>query len=200
MYYQYPLNLRFKLIALAPQIYVTDSSGQEIMFVRQKIFKLKEDVRIFSDSSKTTEVFRIRADRIIDFSAKYHFFNSQTDAPLGAVKHKGFRSIWSAHWLLFDTSDQQSHHMTEDNPWAKVLDTLLGEIPVVGLFTGYVFHPSYTVYDSQTNEPVMRLTKEPAFFESKFTIQSLEGSLKPEEEQRILLSILMAVQLERSRG
>jgi hypothetical protein len=200
MYYQYPLSLRFKLIALAPQIYITDASGQEIMFVRQKIFKLREDVRIFSDSSKTSEVFRIRADRIIDFSAKYHFFDSQTEAPLGSVKHKGVRSIWSAHWLLFDTEEQQSHHMTEDNPWAKVLDMLLGEIPVVGLFTGYVFHPSYTVYDSQTNEPVMRLTKQPAFFESKFTIDRLGGNLKPQEEQRILLSILMAVQLERSRG
>ena len=50
--FQYPLNVRFKLVALAPRMIVTDAQGREIMFVSQKIFKLKEDIRIYRDQSK----------------------------------------------------------------------------------------------------------------------------------------------------
>ena len=39
---QYPLELSFKIIALAPQIYVKDARGQELLYVRQKLLKLKE--------------------------------------------------------------------------------------------------------------------------------------------------------------
>ncbi len=198
--YQYPLNLRFKLVALAPQIYVTDATSQEILFVRQKVLKLKEDVRIFSDSSKSQEVFRINADRVIDFSANYHFTDSQTETPLGSVKHKGMRSIWNATYLVFDASGQQTHKITEDNPWVKVLDAAADAIPVVSWFTGYIFHPSYTVYRADDDQGVMQITKQPAFFESSFKIVKLEEGISPEEEKRLLLSLLMMVQLERSRG
>lgn len=199
MNYQYPLTLRFKLIALAPQIYITDAKGREIMFVRQKIFKLKEDVRIFADSSQSSEIFSIRADRIIDFSANYHFTDSRLDTPLGSIKHKGLRSIWSATYLISDAGGKETHRMTEDNPWVKVADALLDSIPFAGLVSGYFLHPSYTVYDMY-DTPVLRLTKQPAFFEGMFEIESLSDTLKPEEENRLLLAILMAVQLERSRG
>ena len=70
---QYPLELRFKLIALAPRISVTDATGQERLFVNQKILNLREDVRIYNNSNKEQEVFRMKADRIIDFSATYRF-------------------------------------------------------------------------------------------------------------------------------
>jgi hypothetical protein len=200
MYYQYPLNLRFKLIALAPQIYVKDAQGTDLLYVRQKILNLREDVRIFADDSKSQEVFRIKADRILDFSANYHFTDSQIERPLGSIKHKGMRSIWKATYLVHDPTEQQTHKITEDNPWVKVIDMVLNEIPFVGLFTGYLFHPSYTAYRTDGETPVMRMTKQAAFFESSFEIEKLDDNLKPEEEKLLLLSFFMAVQMERSRG
>ena len=50
MSYKYPLNLSFKLIVLAPQISVKDANGKEIFYVKQKVFALKEAVKIFSDA------------------------------------------------------------------------------------------------------------------------------------------------------
>ena len=50
--FQYPLQLRFKLIALAPRIIVTDASGQEVLFVHQDTFKLKEDIHIYRLASE----------------------------------------------------------------------------------------------------------------------------------------------------
>lgn len=201
MKYQYPLNLRFKLIALAPRITVTDANGQELLYVHQKTLAFKEDVKIYSDSSKSRQLYRIRADRVIDFSAEYRFTNEQ-DQPFGSIKHKGFRSIWKATYLIMDADGQQTHHVSEGNPWVKVADMLLGEIPVVGLFSGYLFHPTYFLYDSENEQPIFQLTKHPAFFEATFEIAPLEGAaqLSRTQEERLLLALLMMVQLERSRG
>jgi hypothetical protein len=81
-----------------------------------------------------------------------------------------------------------------------VLDYFLSEIPFVGLFTGYMFHPSYTLYRVVDEQPLFRMTKQPAFFESKFTIEDLSGKVGGTDEIRALLGMMMAVQLERSRG
>lgn len=197
---QYPLDLRFKIVALAPQIYVTDAAGKQVLFVRQKILNLREDVRIFSDDTKTRELFRIKADRIIDFSARYHFTDSLRERPLGAIQHKGMRSIWRSHYLLFDHEGNETHYLTEDDPWIKVADALLSMIPIVEFFTGYLLHPSYTLYDSRTGQPVMRMTKKPSFFERRFQIEKLDEPLSTDDERRWILGLLMSVQLERSRG
>ena len=86
----------------------------------------------------------------------------------------------------------------EEKPWTKVLDGLLGEIPVVGMFTGYFLHPTYIV--SRANgAPVLRLTKQPAFFEGKFIIEK-HDEMTADEEIRALLSLTMMVLLERDRG
>lgn len=200
---QYPLQMNFKLVALAPRIRMHDAAGNEVFYVHQKTFKLKEDVRIYSDESKTREMYQIRADRILDFSAKYRMYASETGALVGAIKHRGMRSIWSATYEIYDTRDEQTHLMKEDNPWIKVLNAVSESIPFVGLFTGYIFNPTYTIYrgsDKETGQPILSLVKKPAFFESAFEIQKLDENLRGDEELRVLLGIIMAVQMERSRG
>ncbi len=88
--------------------------------------------------------------------------------------------------------------ISEENGWIKVIDSLVGEVPVVGMFTGYFFNPSYVV--SRLNDtPVVRLAKQPAFFEGKFQMTKL-GDMNAEEEDRALLSLLTMTLLERVRG
>lgn len=201
--YKYPLNLRFKLIALAPRIIVTDSTGQQVAFVHQKTFKLKEDIRIYSDESKSREIYRIGADRVLDISAKYHFIDSTNNQPLGYVQPKALRSIWRSTYVVYDVNGKPLYHIKEDNPWVKIGDALLSEVPVLGLFTGYFLNPSYTAYrggdEEDTSEPVMKLTKQPAFFESQFTLTQ-EASISPQEEMSLLLAILLMIQFQRRRG
>jgi hypothetical protein len=76
----------------------------------------------------------------------------------------------------------------------------LGEVPFVGMLTGYFLHPGYTLSHIATGTPVLHLKKQPAFFESTFTIDKLDERLQGALEERLLMAVLMAVQLERSRG
>lgn len=200
MSYAYPIQLNFKLIALAPRIFVRDAGGQSIFYVQQKVMALKEHVRVFSNEQMQQQLYEIRADRILDFSARY-YFRDMSGGELGSIKHRGMRSIWSATYEIFNPgAGEPTYQLKEDNPWVKVGDALLSDIPVVGMLTGYFLHPTYTVTHLATGTPVLRLKKQPAFFESSFTIEKLDDRLQGEHETRLLLAVLMAVQLERSRG
>lgn len=196
----YPLQLRFKLIAFAPRIIITDASGREVLYVHQKTFALKEDVRIYNDQSKSREIYRINAEKIMDFNTRYNVTDSQTGQHIGAIQPKGLRSIWSATYMLFDSSDTQTHEIEEDNPWVKVGDALLGEIPIIGMFTGYFLHPSYTVKRLSDGQDILRITKQAAFFEGLYTIDQLNPGITPEEESRGLMGLLLLIQFMRRRG
>jgi hypothetical protein len=193
----YPINLSFKLLALASQIRITDANGRMIGYVKQKLFKLKEDIRVYTDDSQTNQIFSIRADRILDFSAKYNFTDSAGN-PLGSVRRRGMRSIWKAHYEIYDEREQLVMEIHEENAWIKVIDSLIGEVPVLGMFSGYFFNPAYLI--SRTNGAVVaRLQKQPAFFEGKFQL-TRQGEMSPAEETRVLLSVMTMTLLERQRG
>jgi uncharacterized protein YxjI len=193
----YPITLTFKLLALASQIYVRDANGNTVGYVKQKLLKLKEDINVFADENQTQHLFNIKADRVIDFSAQYNFTDNR-GVFLGSIKRKGMRSLWRSHYLIFDANNQQVLEINEENAWVKVVDALVGEIPVVGMFTGYVFNPAYIVSKTD-NSPVVRLQKQPAFFESKFLVTP-QNQLSPDQESLILLGVLTMVLLERARG
>lgn len=195
---QYPITFTFKIVALAPQIYVRDGAGNLLMYVKQKLFKLKEAINIFADESQMRQIFAIKADRVFDIGARYTITDSQ-GMLVGAIKQQGLRSLWKAHYDIF-YRDMPTPVMTirEENPWVKVMDGLFGEIPILGIFSGYFFHPAYLV-TRQDSTLVLRLEKRRAFLESTFTLEQRIG-MHPEEEQLAMLSLLMMILLERSRG
>lgn len=193
---QYPLELKFKLWAFAPQLSVTDSQGNLALYVRQKLWKLKEAIGVFSDSERTNQLYSIKADRILDFSARYNF-SDQMDKPLGAVKRRGLKSLWKSHYDIFD-GETVVFTIQEENPWVKVIDSLCAEIPILGMFTGYVFNPTYLV-SRPDGRTVMHLSKQPTFLSRVFSIKKVD-QLSDREEIQVVLSLLMMLLLERNRG
>lgn len=194
---KYPLQLKFKLLAVAKQIYVSDASDKIILYVKQKAFKLKEDITVFADESQSQPLYKIGADRIIDFSASYNFTDQKTGKNLGSIKRKGMRSLWKAHYEIY-AGDKVVMSISEENPWAKVGDALMEQIPIVGVFSGFLFHPAYIIRNA-SGKDIFRLKKQAAWFEGKFQIEKL-SDVSDEEETRSLLSLLMMILLERSRG
>jgi hypothetical protein len=195
---QYPLQLSFKILAFASQATVTDAAGRTVLHTKQKLLKFKEHVEIFTDRSRSTKLAEIRANKVIDWSARY-FATDARGGAIGSVGRRGWRSLWRAHYESFNPGDDAPDFaIREENPGAKIADALLGEIPLVGLLTSYLFHPRYLAARS-CGAPAMRLTKKPAFFEGRFEITK-HDELAPREEMNLILSFLMLVLLERRRG
>jgi hypothetical protein len=193
----FPLALSFKIIALAPQISVTDAAGHMIAYVRQKMFRLKEAVTVYSDREQTREAYRIAADRVIDFSAQYHI-ESASGAPVGVVRRRGTRSIWRAHYEIA-RNGQPLLEIREENPWSKVADGIFGGIPVLGILSGYVFHPAYRITYVGSGAPLLRAVKQPALWEGRYAVEKI-GLGAAEDERLALLSTIMMLLLERTRG
>lgn len=192
----YPIHLSFKLLALSPQIYVRDAAGQLRMYVKQKLLKLKEQVTVFADEAQTVPLYHIKADRVIDFNARYNI-TTPDGRPLGSVRRRGRRSLWRANYEILRGEDVILV-LKETNPWAKVGDAIFGEIPVIGVFAGYVFHPHYTVQRADGSE-VLHVAKQSALFEGKYQIEKRQ-EVTPDDEGMAVLGILMMLLLERRRG
>ena len=194
---QYPLFLKFKLTTLSSDFTITDRNENSLAYVRQKMFKLKEDVVVFNNESKSQENFRIRANQWIDFNASYAITDS-FGKNLGKIARKGMRSIWKATYNIFDQNDTQKYKVQEENAWVKVLDGMVGEIPIIGMFTGYFLNPSYIVHDNNGKE-IYRLKKMPSFFGRKFQLEQI-NDIPDHEETLVVLSLMMMVLLERAKG
>lgn len=196
---QYPLQISFKILAFSSQLHVTDATGRSLLYVKQKFFKIKEKVEIFTDKTKTQKLATIQANKVIDWSARYFFHNNQGEA-IGSVGRKGMRSLWKASYEVFNHGDDHPHFkINEENPAAKIFDSLLGEVPILGFATSFLFHPKYAAVSHQNDQILMRLTKKPALFQGKFELEKL-GNLSTHDESNLILSYLMLVLLERSRG
>ena len=95
----YNYHIRRKVFSfLGQSFHIYDPQNQLIGFCRQKAFKLKEDIRVYSDSSKQQEILCIKARNIIDFSACYDVVDPVSGNFLGSWRRKG----WS--WFCAPTS------------------------------------------------------------------------------------------------
>jgi hypothetical protein len=195
---QFPLRMSFKFFALAPTITVYDATGRVILCVRQQIFRIREQVEVFADTDRTQKIAHISADRIIDWSARYSFTEANGN-PIGATGRRGMKSLWSAHYDVFNPGDAvPDFAIREANPMAKVMDGLIGSIPLIGLLSLYLFHPKYIATRSD-GTPALSVTKVPAFLEGRFIVERL-GPSTDRETLNLILAFLMLTLLERRRG
>jgi uncharacterized protein YxjI len=193
---QYPLTLNFKIAALAPQISVTDASGREILYVRQKLLKLRDKIRVFADSSQSQELYEINADRVLDFSANFTFTDPQ-GRTVGSVQRQGLRSLWKATYEI--QAPAGLYTIVEEQPWLKLIDHYVEEIPIVGMFTGMFFSPTYGIQSSASGQTALRITKHRTFLSRTFRIDNLAGPLPEADEIATLLGTMIMVLHERRR-
>ena len=122
--------LKRQVFALAGKFRFFDPNGRLVLFSEQKMFKLREDIRVYSDESKTQEVLMIKARQIMDFSAAFDVVDSTTGQKVGALRRKGLASILRDEWEVLDTGDNVVGKLFEDSMGLALLRRLLsGLIP-----------------------------------------------------------------------
>jgi len=109
----------FKLFGAAFHIY--DPSGRVAFYSKMKAFKLKEDIRLYSDEDMHTEVLTIQAREILDFAATYEVFDPDTNTKVGALKRKGLKSILKDEWIVMDAEDREIGYIKEDNAFLALI-------------------------------------------------------------------------------
>jgi len=118
-------TLKRQVLALTGKFRLFDSHGGLVLYSQQKMFKLKEDIRVFSDESMAQEVLSIRARQMIDFAAAYDVIDSTSGQKVGALRRKGFRSMIRDEWEFLDANDQSYGILQEDSPAKALLRRLI---------------------------------------------------------------------------
>ncbi|MEN9911912.1 MAG: hypothetical protein RI956_356 [Pseudomonadota bacterium] len=195
--HSYPIDFIFKITTLHDDFLVTDSTGHSLAYVKQKIFALKTAVKVLNNSVEQRLNYHIMADKWLAFNMCYSFNNAQGNH-VGKILRKGVRSIWTATYEIHDAGNNPILNIKETNPWIKILDALFNQIPIVGLLTGYFFHPKYTV--SRLNGDILFFcTKEASLFGRKFKLTN-ECSVQNNEEELAILGVIMMLLIEKNRG
>ncbi len=117
--------LHRQVFALTGKFRIYDPMQNIVMFSEQKMFKLREDIRVYSDESKTREVLRIKARQIIDFYAAYDVVDAETNQKVGALRRKGLRSLLRDEWEVLDENDNVKGMLFEDNMGLALLRRFL---------------------------------------------------------------------------
>lgn len=126
----------FKLFGNTIRIY-DESKENLLLYVKQKAFKLKEDITIFADEAQTRAMLKVNARSILDFSAAYDVTDATTGAKIGALRRKGMMSSFVMDaWEILDTQDAVVGKIQEDS-WilALVRRYLANIIPQKFMFT-----------------------------------------------------------------
>lgn len=117
--------LKRQAIALTGKFRFYDPLGNLVMFSEQKMFRWKEDIRVYADEEKTREVLSIKARQIMDFSAAYDVVDTEMNQKVGALRRKGFRSLFRDEWEVLDENDNVKGLLFEDSMGLAMLRRLV---------------------------------------------------------------------------
>lgn len=100
-------RIRKKVLTMWNKYWIEDYNKQMLGFSKMKMFKLKEDIRIYTDEKMQTELFRIQQQQILDICGTFAVVDSTTNAHLGYIKRKALASSFVRdEYELFDANNQ----------------------------------------------------------------------------------------------
>jgi uncharacterized protein YxjI len=111
--------------------------GEPFLFVEQKRFKFKEDIRFFTDDSKSTELFRIKARQRFDPRARYDV-TAADGTKIGEIQKVFGKSLIRSTYDLFDASGAEVARAQERGMITALFRRLVGFIPYVGDFADWL--------------------------------------------------------------
>ncbi|MCA2000992.1 MAG: hypothetical protein LDL51_03915 [Chloroflexi bacterium] len=120
--------LKRQVFALTGKFRFFDPSGKLLLFSEQKMFKLREDIRVYADERKSQEVLMIKARQIIDFSAAYDVIDSASGQKVGALRRKGWASMLRDEWEVLDAEDRVVGKLFEDSMGLAMLRRFLSNL------------------------------------------------------------------------
>jgi len=109
---------------------VPESTGQEICFVEQKRFRFKEDIRFYTDQSKSREILRIKARQRFDPRATYDV-TDELGGKIGSIQKVFGASLLRSTYRVNDADDGEVCICTEKSMGVALLRRAVGFIPYV---------------------------------------------------------------------
>ncbi len=177
--------------------HISDPYGRVVLYSEQKAFKLKEDIRIYSDERKTNELLTIKARQIVDFGATYDVVDPQTNSHVGALRRKGLKSMLRDEWLFLDPQGQEIGVIGEDRMILAILRRILGLVRLVS-YLSCLFPQKYTV--SMWGQPVASFKQHFNPFVLKYTLDLSQDYEKRFDRRLAIAAGILLCAIERRQA
>lgn len=113
-------TIRRKIFVLfGASFHVYDEQGHVVGFCRQRAFRLREDLRLYTDESLSRELLTMRTRSIIDFGATYDVA-LPTGEVIGSLRRKGLASLARDSWMLFGPDGRELATLKEDGAFLAI--------------------------------------------------------------------------------
>ena len=133
--------------------------GELLVFVEQKRMKLREQIDFFADREKTTLLFSVKAENILDPRGRY-----QVLEPNGYViarfKKNFAQSLLRSSWQLQDAEGNETGVAKERNLFAALFRRFATLVPYIGEFLGLMpiaYHFDFRAPDETLEASVERI-------------------------------------------
>lgn len=115
IWFQNYYRIRKKVLAITNKYWIEDYRGNTLGFAKQKLFKIKEKIPIYSDESMKNELFRIQQEQIMDVWGTFTVIDSASNTHIGKLKRKISSAIVADEYLILDLNGQQIGRIFESS-------------------------------------------------------------------------------------
>ena len=114
IWHQNYYRIRKKVVAIANQYRIEDAKGSSLGYSRQKIIKIKESIKVFTDDSMTTELFRIQQEQIMDMWGTFAVIDSAMNTCVGKLQRQPLSSgFYKDEYLILDADGRKVGRVVE---------------------------------------------------------------------------------------
>ena len=121
------------------------SPGEAICFVEQKRFKFKEDIRFYTDETKTQELLRIKARQRFDPRATYDVTDDLGNK-IGAIQKVFGASLLRSTYKILGPAEEEVAITTEKSMAIAIIRRVVGFIPYVENVADWLPIPYHFVF------------------------------------------------------
>jgi uncharacterized protein YxjI len=139
--------------------YIYDPNGALVLFSKMKAFKLKEDIRVFTDETLQTEALSIQARSVLDFSGSYDVYDSKSGQRVGALRRKGLKSsFYKDEWVILDNTEREIGLIQEESAFLALLRKYLLGALIPQSFTAQMGGRTVATFSQHFNLFATKLT------------------------------------------
>lgn len=140
------------------------ANGVQVLYVRHKVFSLKDRWSIFTDDSMTVPLISVGARQAFKIDMVTDVFDATTNQVIGTIRNKGWKSIVRDTWEILGPDESVVGHFQEDSNafLRRIFPILLGKWHL-----------------EMHGREVARIAQVFRFFQKEFTLEIVPGAVDP---------------------
>ncbi len=193
------LRQRIKLVINQYEFFLPGPGGglgEPLCFVEQKRFKFKEDIRFYTDQSKTQELLRIKARQAFDPRATYDV-TDDLGGKIGAIQKVFGASLLRSTYRIIGANGEELAITTEKSMPIALIRRAVGFIPYVENVADWLPIPYHFVF-KRGEEIIGEMTRHMWKIRDNYTID-VSADQQRVLDRRLVLAIAVGMDALQAR-